>query len=113
MFPIKVGSQTKHLINLVHEGSYHFTLRHNSFEDKVTYPMATDYVLAGGYVSFPLNSLITESKAAFSIEWVVGSETVDETSSKPITQTMRGEYTTDGYQHSPQTMSRRAAAMIK
>lgn len=126
IFPITVNSNTKHLINLVHEGSmknqetgediegtYHFTLRHNSFEDKVTYPLDKEYVLAGGYVSFPMNGYITESKAAFSIECIEGSESTGEGDSKPITQTLRGEYTTDGYQHSPQTMSKRAAAMIK
>lgn len=122
MFPIKVGSKTMHLINLVHEGcikdaatgedmegTYCFTLRHNSFEDKVTSDKDLEYVLAGGYVSFPLNSFITESKADFLLNWVVGTDNSDESSPKPVTQSLRGKYTTDSYQHSPRTTNMRTA----
>lgn len=77
-FAVKYGSQTKHLINLVHEdvqtaedaaseNKYAFTLRHNAFgevpaEDQL-------YETSLGYVSFPIASLITEDKASITIEW--------------------------------------------
>lgn len=116
MFPVKTGSKTQHLINLVHEGctegTYRFTLRHNSFEDKIEPSKELEYALAGGYVSFPLNSFITEDNANFSLEWVVGTDKTDESSPKPITQSLRGTYTTEGYQHSPRPMNMRAAALI-
>lgn len=122
MFPTKAGSTTKHLINLVHEGemsdaqtgepvanTFRFTLRHNSYEDKIIEDQESVYVLAGGYVSFPLNNYILAEQADFSIEWVWQDGVSAETDIKSIT----GTYTTDGYQHAPQISSTRAAANVR
>ena len=126
MFPVKVGSTTSHFINLVHEGcmidpdtkeeisgTYRFSLRHNSYEDKITPPQTVDYVLSGGYVSFPLSTYITEKEAEFSIEWVwhktVGEGLTSETEIKSLTT----KYTSDGFQHVPKTKAVQRAAMIK
>ena len=78
-FAVKQGSQTKHLINLVHhdvftadedsakENIYAFTLRHNAFGEV---PNEHDiYTTSLGYVSFPIASLITEEKATLIIQW--------------------------------------------
>ena len=77
-FAIKHGSQTKHLINLVHEdvqtaedaaseNKYAFTLRHNAFEEVPAEDQL--YETSLGYVSFPIASLITEDKASITIKW--------------------------------------------
>lgn len=128
MFPIKVGSTEKHLINLVHEGgmidpatekeiegTYRFTLRHNSNGDKITPPQVVDYALAGGYVSFPLNSYITEKEADFCIEWTWHKNVGDGLSSETEVRTMKAKYTSDGYQHAPsqQSYSVRTTAIVE
>lgn len=125
IFPVKLGSNTAHLINLVHEGkmtdattsepidgTYRFTLRHNAFGDKITGEENVTYILAGSYVSFPLNSFITEEKAQFSIEWVSTNENAEAglpSERKSLTTT----YTTDVFQHTPQTTTTRQLAIIE
>lgn len=126
IFPIKSGSTTKHLINLVHEGvmtdaktgeeqkgSYRFTLRHNSYGDKIVADQSNDYVLAGGYVSFPLSSYISEKEAQFAIEWVwhknVGAGLSSETETRAISTT----YTSDGFQHAPKSVSAQMMAIVE
>ena len=112
MFPSKVGSTTSHLINLVHEGcmidsetkeevsgTYHFSLRHNSFEDKIAPPQSLDYVMRGGYVSFPLSKYITEKEADFTIEWVWHTTVGEGLTSELETKSLTAEYTSEGFQH--------------
>lgn len=124
LFPVKASSTTTHLINLVHEGAmiadetkedisgtYRFSLRHNAFGDKVTSDVATDYVLAGGYVSFPLNSYIVEKEADFSIEWVYGEST--ENNSETEKGLFKARYTSDGFQHTPQGLELQNAAKCR
>ena len=110
LFPIKEGSTTSHLINLVHEGcmidsetneevsgTYRFSLRHNSYEDKIMPPQTIGYVLAGGYVSFPLSSFISEKEAEFTIEWpwhkTLGESLTSETETKSLTT----KYSSEGF----------------
>ena len=78
-FAVKQGSQTKHLINLVHhdvftadeestaENIYAFTLRHNAFGETPDEDNA--YTTSMGYVSFPIANLITEDNATLIIQW--------------------------------------------
>ena len=126
MFPVKVGSTAKHLINLVHEGeiidsqteqpvpgSYRFTLRHNAYNDKITPEQEYDYVLSGGYVSFQLNNYILANEADFSIEWVWHKSVGAGLSSETETRSLTTKYTTESYQHAPQTLSTRAAANVE
>lgn len=116
LIPMKAGSTTKHLINLVHEGamtdvttggelegSYRFTLRHNSNGDKISAEQTVDYVLGGGYVSFPLSSYISEKEAKFSIEWVWHKNVGAGLSSETETRAMSTTYTSDGFQHAPKS----------
>ena len=126
IFPVKAGSTTSHLINLVHEGcmtdaetkeeisgTYRFTLRHNSFGDKIEQPLTADYILTGGYVSFPLSSYISEKEAQFAIEWVwhknVGAGLSSETETRAISTT----YTSDGFQHAPKSVSAQMMAIVE
>jgi hypothetical protein len=125
MFPSKVGSSTSHLINLVHEGgmtdqqtkeeiagTYRFTLRHNSFEDKISTQPA-DYVMAGGYVSFPLSTYITEKEADFSIEWTSHISVGAGLSSETEVKSLKGKYTSDGFQHAPQNPAVQTMAIVE
>ena len=126
LVPMKAGSDTKHLINLVHEGkmtdvtpggelegSYRFTLRHNSNGDKIVPEQTVDYVLGGGYVSFPLNSYITEKEAKFSIEWVWHKNIGAGLSSETETRAMSTTYTTDGFQHAPKSAAAQTMAIVE
>ena len=112
MFPMQIGSQTKHLINLVHEGfmtdpqtgeeitgTYRFTLRHNSFGDKVDSLANVDYVIGGGYVSFPLSTYVLADEAQFTIDWVWSSEAEDGTSAENITKSLTGVYSSESFHH--------------
>jgi hypothetical protein len=126
MFPSKAGSSTPHIINLVHEGgmtdqetgeeipgTYRFTLRHNSNGDKISPEQTADYVLGGGYVSFPLNSYITEKEAKFSIEWVWHKNVGAGLSSETETRAMSTTFTTDGFQHAPKSAATQTMAIVE
>jgi hypothetical protein len=126
MFPVKAGSQTTHIINLVHEGfitnpeteeeipgTYRFTLRHNANDDKITPDQVVDYALAGGYVSFPLSSYILGTEAEFSIEWIWHKNVGDGLSSETDVRSLKAQYTSDGFQHSPTKVKAQVAACIE
>ena len=74
--PIKTGSDTKHLINLIldetakEEGTYTFTLRHDASGEILKDGQSnSNMVLAAGYVSFPVSHLIKEDQARIRIKW--------------------------------------------
>ena len=126
MFPMKSSSNTKHMINLVHEGamtdvktgeelegSYRFTLKHNANGDKISAEQTVDYVLGGGYVSFPLNSYITEKEAEFSIEWVWHKNVGAGLSSETETRAMSTTYTSEGFQHAPKSPAAQVMAIVE
>jgi hypothetical protein len=126
LVPMKAGSTTKHLINLVHEGamtdvqtgeelegSYRFTLRHNSNGDKITPPQVIDYVLAGAYVSFPLNTYITEKEADFSIEWTWHKNAGSGLSSETEVKALKAKFTSEGFQHAPKNSGVRTTAIVE
>lgn len=126
MFPIKVGSTTTHIINLVHEGSmrdpetkeeasgtYRFSLRHNANGDKIAPPQTVDYIMAGGYVSFPLNTFIIEKEADFSIEWAWHTSIGEGLTSETELRSLTAKYSSEGFQHAPQTLSLQAAAQVE
>lgn len=64
-------TNAKHLINLAYnlndDGSYTFELRHNGFGD--IYESGNTFSLGGGYVSFPISSIIKADNAKFIIKW--------------------------------------------
>ena len=124
IFPIKAGSTTGHLINLVHEGemvdsetgdtiegTYRFSLRHNANGDKITPPQTHDYVLGGGYVSFPLSSYISENEAKFCIEWEWHKSLGDGLSTETETIKLNTTYKTGGFQHAPKNAETRLVSI--
>lgn len=126
MVPMKAGSDTKHMINLVHEGAmidstskeeisgtYRFTLRHNSNGDKITPEQTINYVLGGGYVSFPLNSFIAEKEAKFSIEWVWHKNVGAGLSSEKETRSLVTTYSAEGFQHAPKSTTAQQMAIVE
>ncbi len=126
VFPINEASTGRHLINLVHEGfmideetgeeiegTYRFSLRHNSFGDKINKDKPIGYVLAGGYVSFPLSNYILGNETDFSIEWTWHKSLMSGLTSETETRTLKGRYTTNGFQHGPESLSTRAAAVLE
>lgn len=126
IYPVKVGSTTTHLINLVHEGgmtdpeteeeipgTYRFTLRHNSNGDKITPPQVIDYVLAGAYVSFPLNTYIAEKEADFSIEWIWHKNAGAGLSSETEVKALKARFTSEGYQHAPKAPAIQTTAIVE
>lgn len=123
LFPIQASSNTKHLINLVHEGSiinseteqeesgtYRFSLRHNSYGDKIDDSKSTSYIMAGSYVSFPLNNYIIQDEAKFTIEWNAGKGM--DPDSEPITRYYTMKYSKQGFQHAPTNMPLQPVAIV-
>lgn len=104
VFPMKKDSETAHLINLVQKESdkgYLFRLTHNSYGENLEEGKPEEYVMAGGYISFPINSLLKEETSHIRVEW-----TWYETSGSIITQEKderyaEGDYTKDGFEHMP------------
>ncbi len=73
-FPIKQGSQSPHLINLVTDdsktsgSSYSLELRHNGFGE-IWSEKNDDLILAGAYVSFSLGKAISGDSAHVTLNW--------------------------------------------
>lgn len=104
IFPMKKDSETPHLINLVQEEAkegYLFRLRHNSYGEKLNTENANDYVMAGGYISFPVNSLITEDVAKIRLEWTWHKAYGNVLSTETEEKYREGEYVKGGFEHMP------------
>ncbi len=107
--PIKRNSNQKHEINLIYEydlekETYKFYLRHNAFGEILKDDGSNgDMVMAGGYVSFPVNSIIKEDESKFMVEW--NSYTISGSLISAQTQTYSIErtYKKSAYEHVPQT----------
>lgn len=77
-FAVKAESQTKHLINLIYNGSetgedglanYSFSLRHNAYGEVPTEDDVENYTRSFGYVSFPVAGLIEGDRAKVTLNW--------------------------------------------
>lgn len=70
--PIKPGSKTRHLINLVYEknddGSLAFDIRHNAFGD-IMEGNSGAISFIGSYVSFPIKEIIDKDSDDIVITW--------------------------------------------
>lgn len=125
MFPIRTEGSGSHMINLVYEGeisetpakdgvgSYRFTLRHNSFGDKIDHESSYQYVLSGGYVSFPMSTFISEDKANIRIDWLWHKSAGAGLSSETEYKTLTGTFTQDGYQHAPTALASRSVTSVR
>lgn len=115
-FPVRKNSQTAHLINLVQEEAtegYAFRLTHNAYgETREAYP-DEEFDIAGGYISFPINTLIQENEAKLRVEWTwyktYGVITSTETEVKGI----EGTYKKDGFEHMPKSPTQKPMAVIR
>lgn len=104
VFPMKKDSETLHLINLVQEEAkegYLFRLRHNSYGEKLNTENVNDYVMAGGYISFPINSLIAEDTAKIRLEWTWHKSYGTVLSTETELKYREGNYEKGGFEHMP------------
>ena len=115
-FPVKQGSQTPHMINLIQQESekgYIFRLTHNADGETADSIPSNQIITAGGYVSFPINKLIQEKEAKVTIEWTwyktYGAITSTETELKGIEVT----YVKDGFEHPSKDATPKTMAIIE
>ena len=118
MMPFKVGSKTAHMINLVQqpseeEGQYVLRLCHNAYGETMTETNSRDFVLGGGYASFPISSVMQEDEAALKIEWKWYQSTGAGLSMVTEYKSIEGTYKKDGYQHVPEALTARTKAALK
>lgn len=117
IIPIPEGSKKSHMLNLVYDnlkskdGSYVFELRHNGFGE-VWKEGTTNYVLASGYVSFPIGKIISEDNANLTINWTshktVGNAWVLETMDRQY----QSKWSRDMFEQAPIDMTTKAATDI-
>lgn len=118
LFPVKLTGSNTHIINLVQteskeEGTYSFILRHNAQGDTITDVTSTGFGLGGGYVSFPINRIMTEDEATIQIRWKWYSST--SVGYGPGTEEFefKDVYRKGGYEHIPPTPKEMAKANIR
>ena len=115
-FLVKKGSQTAHMVNLIQKESeegYAFIFTHNAFGDtREAYPNE-EFNIVGGYVSFPISTVIHENEAEIIIEWTryktYGAGSSMETEVKSIKDT----YKKDGFEHMPKGTDMKTMAVIR
>ena len=115
-FPAKADSKTAHMINLIQKESekgYTFRLTHNAYGEIIENGNIAEFVMAGGYASFPISKLIQENEALIRIEWTwyktIGSGISQETELLGV----EGTYRRDGFEHTPKELNARTLAIIK
>lgn len=115
-FPVKNGSQTAHLVNLVQQETdegYAFRFTHNAYgETMEAYPDEV-FDIAGGYVSFPINSVIQENEAKIRVEWTWYKTYGVSISTETETKGVEGTYKKDGFEHMPKGAARKTMAVIR
>ena len=103
--PVKVGSRTSHLINLVRNdkdaapGTYEFTLKHNAFGEVPTAD-GSGYTIGGTYVSFPVAGLFAEDKVDIVIHWNSGKEDKEDSDAEDKRNSLIYKWEKGGYEHS-------------
>ena len=118
MMPFKVGSKTAHMINLVQqpseeEGQYVLRLCHNAYGETMTETNSHEFVLGGGYVSFPINTIMQEEEAELKIEWKWYQSAGPGISQVTEYKSIEGTYKKNGYQHVPEALAARTKAVLK
>ena len=115
-FPVKQGSETPHMINLIQQESekdYLFRLTHNASGETLENIPSNQLITAGGYVSFPINKVINEKEAKIKVEWTwyktYGAITSMETELRGI----EGTYVKDGFEHPSKDATPKAMAIIE
>lgn len=116
MFPVKVGSETAHMVNLVQQESsegYVFRFTHNAFGETLENGDSSEYAMAGGYISFPISTFIHEDEANVKVEWTwyktIGMGLTQDT--EVISAT--GIYKKGGFEHMPKALKEKAKAIVR
>ena len=114
--PVRKNSQTAHLINLVQEEAtegYAFRLTHNAYgETREAYP-DEEFNIAGGYVSFPINTVIQENETKLKVEWTWYKTYGVITSREPEVKSIEGTYKKGGFEHMPKSPTQKPMAVIR
>ena len=114
--PVRKNSQTAHLINLVQEEAtegYAFRLTHNAYgETREAYP-DEEFNIAGGYVSFPINTVIQENETKLKVEWTWYKTYGVITSKETETKGVEGTYKKGGFEHMPKSATPKTMAVIR
>ena len=114
--PVRKNSQTAHLINLVQEETtegYAFRLTHNAYgETREAYP-DEEFNIAGGYVSFPINTVIQENETKLKVEWTWYKTYGVITSKETETKGVEGTYKKGGFEHMPKGTAMKTMAVIR
>ena len=114
--PVRKNSQTAHLINLVQEEAsegYAFRLTHNAYgETREAYP-DEEFNIAGGYVSFPINTVIQENETKLKVEWTWYKTYGVITSKETETKGVEGTYKKGGFEHMPKGATPKTMAVIR
>lgn len=117
IIPIPGDSSSKHLINLVYDDtasngkSYIFELRHNGFGEVWT-ENSTDYVLASGYVSFPIGKLISGDSADITLNWRSHKTTENAWKLEIMDRQLHYNWTRDSFEQAPLEIKSKAATDI-
>ena len=115
-FPIKHGSQSPHLINLVTDdsktsgNSYSLELRHNGFGE-IWSEKDDDLILAGAYVSFQLSEIITDQSAELTLQWK--QHVIDEMGwrAEVTDKSHKLTYSKDYFEHAPLTLKSKTVVL--
>lgn len=116
IFPMKKDSKTQHMVNLIQKESekgYTFRLTHNSFGENLEKGNPNDYVMAGGYISFPINSLLNEDTAHIKVEWTWYKSNGTVLSQEKEEKYVEGDYTKGGFEHMPKELRNITKAYVK
>ena len=112
IFAMKEGSQTPHLVNLVQQESqegYVFKLTHNAYGEN----MDEKSVWGAGYISFPVNAIISENSAKVKLEWTWYKSTGTSLSQETEVKSIEGTYTKGGFEHGPMSIKAMNRGMVK
>lgn len=116
IFPMKNNSETPHMVNLVQketEKGYLFRLTHNSYGENLEEGKAEEYVMAGGYISFPINSLLAEETAHIRVEWTWYKSSGTILSQEKEERHAEGDYTKGGFEHMPKGLREMSKARVR
>ena len=115
-FPVRKNSQTAHMVNLIQKEAtegYAFRLTHNAYgETREAYP-DEEFNIAGGYVSFPINTVIQENETKLKVEWTWYKTYGVMTSSETEVKGIEGTYKKDGFEHMPKSPTQKPMAVIR
>lgn len=116
VFPMKNNSETLHMVNLIQqetEKGYLFRLTHNSYGENLDAEDSSNYVMGGGYISFPITSVIAEDIADVRLEWKWYKSYGTVISKETETKYIEGKYEKGGFEHMPKGLREMTKAYVR